>query len=75
MKFGPVPIVKAQGLVLGHTFRQGGTILKKGHVISAADIAALRALGIEEIIGARLETGDISENAAAVASPGQRTRL
>ncbi|MBD24805.1 MAG: 4-diphosphocytidyl-2C-methyl-D-erythritol kinase [Candidatus Marinimicrobia bacterium] len=66
MKFGPVPITKAQGLVLGHTFRQGGTILKKGHVISAADIAAFRALGVEEVIGARLEPGDISENAAAL---------
>ena len=66
MKFGPGPITKAQGLVLGHTFRQGGTILKKGHVISAADIAALRALGVEEVIGARLEPGDISENAAAL---------
>lgn len=65
MKFGPVPIADADGLILAHTFRRGEVTFKKGHVIDAEDIAALQTLGVSEIIGARLESGDVPEDAAA----------
>lgn len=65
MKFGPFPIADATGVILAHTTRAGSVVLKKGHVIAAADIAALKGAGVNEVIGARLETGDVLEDAAA----------
>ena len=65
MKFGPIPISDADGLILAHTFRRDGLTLKKGRVISANDIAALKKLSVNEIIGARLEFGDVPEDQAA----------
>ena len=46
-----------------HSIRQGGLVLKKGTVIGKAEIAALQAAGIAEIVVARLEPGDVSEDA------------
>src|SRR5205085_11585945 len=40
-------------------------VLKKGTVIGKAEIAALTSAGIAEIVVARLEPGDVSEDAAA----------
>ena len=40
-------------------------VLKKGTLIGQAEIAALTAAGIGEIVVARLEPGDVSEDAAA----------
>ena len=65
MKFGSFPIDGAQGLILAHTYKAEGLVLKKGHVVTAADVIALRATGAKEIIGARLEAGDVGEDAAA----------
>ena len=48
-----------------HSIRQSGLVLKKGTVIGTAEIAALQAAGIAEIVVARLEPGDVSEDAAA----------
>ena len=44
---------------------QGGMVLKKGTLIGKAEIAALEAAGIAEIVVARLEPGDVSEDVAA----------
>ncbi len=65
MKFGSFTLADAVGVVLAHTFRGEGVTLKKGHVVTAADLDALRAAGVSEVIGARLEPGDISEDIAA----------
>lgn len=65
MKFGPVSIADAAGLILAHTLRAGGLVLKKGHVVTAADVAALGAAGVRDVTGARLEAGDIGEDDAA----------
>ena len=65
MKFGSFLLSDAPGIVLAHTFKGPGLVLKKGHVVTVADVAALSAAGVKEIIGARLEAGDISEDAAA----------
>ena len=65
MKFGAVPVAEAEGAIAVHSIRQGGLVLKKGTLIGKAEIAALEAAGIAEIVVARLEPGDVSEDAAA----------
>jgi molybdenum cofactor cytidylyltransferase len=65
MKFGPVPVAEAEGAIAVHSIRQAGLVLKKGTLIGKAEIAALAAAGIAEIVVARLEPGDVSEDAAA----------
>ncbi len=65
MKFGPVPVGEAEGGVAVHSIREGALVLKKGTVIGQAEIAALKAAGIADIVVARLEPGDVSEDEAA----------
>jgi molybdenum cofactor cytidylyltransferase len=67
MRFGPVAPEEAEGAVLAHSLSVGGLRLKKGRVLSAADAAALAAAGVAEVTVARLDSGDVSEDAAAVA--------
>ncbi len=78
MKFGPVPVAEADGGVAVHSIRKGSLVLKKGTVIGPREIAALKTAEIPEIVVARLEPGDVSEDeaaadiAAAVAGEGVR---
>jgi molybdenum cofactor cytidylyltransferase len=65
MKFGPVPPRQAEGATAVHTIRQGSLVLKKGTLVGAAEVAALEAAGIKDIVVARLEPGDVSEDHAA----------
>ena len=65
MKFGPVPPREAEGATAVHTIRQGALVLKKGTLIGPAEVAALEAAGIKDIVVARLEPGDVSEDKAA----------
>jgi molybdenum cofactor cytidylyltransferase len=65
MKFGPVPPREAHGATAVHSIRQGSLVLKKGTVIGPAEVAALEAAGIKEIVVSRLEPGDVSEDVAA----------
>ena len=65
MKFGAVPVDEAEGCVAVHSIRQSGLVLKKGTLIGKAEIAALKAAGIGEIVVARVEPGDVAEDAAA----------
>ncbi len=65
MKFGAVPVEEAEGCVAVHSIRQSGLVLKKGTLIGKAEIAALKAAGIGEIVVARVEPGDVAEDAAA----------
>ncbi|MEA2984831.1 MAG: molybdenum cofactor cytidylyltransferase, partial [Alphaproteobacteria bacterium] len=79
MKFGPVAPKDALGATAVHTLRQGSLVLKKGTVIGDAEVAALEAAGVDEIVVVRLESGDVSEDVAAaeiaraVAGEGTRT--
>ena len=50
MKFGPVPPREALGATAVHTIRQGALVLKKGTLIGPAEVAALEAAGITEIV-------------------------
>ena len=65
MKFGPVPLREAEGGVAVHSIRKPGLVLKKGTVIGKPEIATLAEAGISEIVVARIEPGDVSEDAAA----------
>ncbi|HEY2185047.1 MAG TPA: molybdopterin-binding/glycosyltransferase family 2 protein [Xanthobacteraceae bacterium] len=65
MKFGPVPLAEAEGGVAVHSIRKAGLVLKKGTPIGKAEIAALAAAGISQIVVARMEPGDVSEDEAA----------
>ncbi len=65
MKFGVVPLAQAAGGVAVHSIRQDGLVLKKGTTIGQAELAALAQAGIAEIVVARIEPGDVSEDAAA----------
>ena len=67
MKFGEVPVAEAVGAVLAHSLKLGDRSLRKGRVLSAEDVAALAASGRRSVIAARLEPGDVSEDAAAAA--------
>jgi molybdenum cofactor cytidylyltransferase len=78
MKFGPVPVAEAEGGIAVHSIRKDGLVLKKGTLIGPAEVAGLRAADIADIVVARLEPGDVSEDtaaaeiAAAVAGEGTR---
>ena len=65
MKFGPVSPRQAEGATAVHTIRQGALVLKKGTLIGPAEVAALEAAGIKDVVVARLEPGDVSEDKAA----------
>ena len=67
MKFGAVAPRAAIGGTAVHTIRHGGLVLKKGTLIGEAEAAALEAAGVPDIVVARLEAGDVSEDAAAAA--------
>ncbi len=65
MKFGPVAPAEAKGGIVVHSIRRGALVLRKGTLVGDAEIAALQAAGVAAITVARLEPGDVSEDAAA----------
>ncbi len=67
MIFGRVPTAEAAGATLAHTLRAGDRALKKGRILDTGDIAQLLAAGITDVIAARLEPGELDEDAAAAA--------
>ncbi|KJS43811.1 MAG: molybdopterin biosynthesis protein [Roseovarius sp. BRH_c41] len=67
MKFGPVPLDQAEGGILAHSEQVAGGRLRKGVVLDATQIAALRAAGYAAVTVAVLDAQDVHENAAAEA--------
>lgn len=65
MKFGPVPLERAAGAILAHSEHLPDGRLRKGQALTEADIARLRASGLDRVDVAILEEGDLHENAAA----------
>jgi molybdenum cofactor cytidylyltransferase len=65
MIFADLPIAEAEGALLVHSVRIGKLALRKGRVLSAADLGALAAAGRASVTAARLEPGDVGENEAA----------
>ncbi len=65
MKFGPMAPAGALGAIAVHSIRKGDLVLKKGTRIGETEAAALQAAGIDEIVVARIEPGDVPEDEAA----------
>ncbi len=65
MKFGPVLTGEAEGTILAHAVDVDRKRFKKGRLLTTGDIAALETAGIAEIIVARLNDSDVSEDVAA----------
>jgi len=65
VKFGPLAPEEALGAVSVHAVRAGAVSIKKGATIDADDVAALKHAGIAQLVVARLEPGDVSEDEAA----------
>ncbi|WP_342075435.1 molybdopterin-binding protein [Yoonia sp. SS1-5] len=78
MIFGEVPIAKAEGAILAHSVALPKGRLRKGQVLAAVDIDALRDAGISAVTVARLGPDDLAEDPAAaqlaqaLAGPGLR---
>jgi molybdenum cofactor cytidylyltransferase len=65
MKFGEVAVGEASGAILAHSLRGDGFNFKKGRCLTADDVETLAAAGINAVVAARLEAGDIGEDQAA----------
>jgi molybdenum cofactor cytidylyltransferase len=65
MIFGTVDTREALGCVLAHSQVHAGGRLPKGRVLKKEDIDCLLASGIDTVIAARLEAGDLGEDEAA----------
>ena len=67
MKFGAVPSEEARGALLAHSLRVPGSTLRKGRILGAEDVRALRRAGIDRVMVVRPEEGDLDESRAAAA--------
>ncbi len=65
MEFGPVPLAQATGAILAHSLLLGGHRLRKGQVLTAADVARIAAEGHVEVTVARPGPDDVPEDTAA----------
>ena len=65
MKFGAHPVGSCVGAVLVHAVYLETGRIRKGTRLTEADIDRLRDAGIESVIVARLEAGDVEEDRAA----------
>jgi molybdenum cofactor cytidylyltransferase len=65
VKYGGVPPAEAEGAILAHSLKLGTTALKKGRVLSHADVELITASGMSEVTVARLDIGDVGEDEAA----------
>ena len=79
MRFGTFPLREAEGAILVHSLHAGGRLFKKGRVLTKSDVHTLTAAGITEVMAARLEPEDVTEDVAATrvaqAFAGEGTRL
>ena len=48
MKFGEVPLTEAEGAILAHSLKLGTIALKKGRVLSHADVELITASGMSD---------------------------
>lgn len=65
MRFGTTPIDEAAGAILAHSWRANGVNFAKGRVLSADDVAKLKAAGVASVVAARLDPHDIHEDVAS----------
>jgi len=67
MKFGAVPVGEAVGAILAHSLALTKGRLRKGQLLAPEHLVALQEAGHESVVVARLEVGDLHEDAAALA--------
>ena len=67
MKFGAVAVAGAAGCILAHSLIVVGRKFQKGLKLSAEDIDALQAAGVETVTVAEVEHDDLAEDDAAAA--------
>lgn len=67
MKFGPVSVAAAEGAILAHSLSLPSGKIAKGTILSPAELQRLSAAGLDSVIAARLEPGDLHEDTAAMA--------
>ncbi|TPW26813.1 NTP transferase domain-containing protein [Pararhizobium mangrovi] len=65
MRFGETPLGEAQGAILAHALKTDALHFKKGRVLSADDVDALRSASLSTVIAAVLDDDDVIEDAAA----------
>ncbi len=65
MKFARIPVDEAAGAILAHSVSVPGGTIKKGRVLTATELARIKATGPTHIIVAQIERGDVSEDEAA----------
>ncbi|MCA8932415.1 MAG: molybdopterin-binding/glycosyltransferase family 2 protein [Rhodospirillaceae bacterium] len=65
MWFGELATERTTGCILAHGVRTGGRAFKKGHRLSAADVALLLGEGHTRVVVARPDPDDVEEDDAA----------
>lgn len=65
MKFGPVPLDQAEGAILAHSVALPSGRLRKGQTLTAAHLEDMAGQGMDSVICARLDPGDVGEDEAA----------
>jgi molybdenum cofactor cytidylyltransferase len=65
MKFLTLPIDRVEGALLARPVVRSGLAFGKSRKLSAADIALLRIVGVDEVAVALVEPGDVAEDEAA----------
>jgi molybdenum cofactor cytidylyltransferase len=65
LRFRKVQLEAAGGGILAHSVRRDRAVFRKGQVLGPAELAALKAAGIEDVTVALLDPGDVEENEAA----------
>lgn len=67
MIFGEMPLDEAEGAILAHALSGDGFAFRKGRILERTDLAAIARSGRARVVAARLEPGDVAEDAAAAA--------
>jgi molybdenum cofactor cytidylyltransferase len=65
VKFGLVSVEEAVGALAAHSVRAGEATVKKGTLVTSEIASRLKRAGVETLIAARFEPGDIAEDEAA----------
>ncbi len=65
MRFGPVALADAVGAVLAHSMKLPDGTLKKGLVLTAADLQRLATAGAQTVVTAQFDNDDVPEDVAA----------
>lgn len=67
MRFGEFAVADALGVILARAVKSTPHPLGKGHRLGPDDIAALSAAGVTTVVGLRPDSGDLTEDQAALA--------